>query len=174
MLTPVQLVLVCISIKVNTSAALDVWANGEMKSFVDASFTPHLTRTNTQKMESSELGFPTMIFEVAKRHQCFHELEAQVTEEYLSMKNSIQAFIGIKIYDDKKFKVLVVTRTHEARNGGKPHVDLRSSLLPTDEITDLKIRIPGKSLLWDCDDWKEKEVSDFVLDVESLRFMFRK
>jgi hypothetical protein len=151
-----------------------VCADGKTTSSVDASFTPLLARTKTQKMKSSKLGFPTMVFQVALRHQSFDKLEEQVMDEYLSMKNSIQAFIGIKIYDDKKFRVLVVTRNFDAGKFGNPRVDLRSSLLPTDEVTDLKITIPGKSLLWDYDDWIEKDVPDFVLDVESLRFMFRK
>jgi hypothetical protein len=163
-----------LSIKVNNHAALDVHGDGKMKFFADASFTPLLARTKTQAMKSSKLGFPTMVFEVARRHESFDELESEVMDEYLSMKNSIQAFIGIKIYDDKKFRVLVVTRNNDAGKFGNPRVDLRSNLLPTDEVTDLKITIPGKSLLWDCDDWIEKDVPDFVLDVESLRFMFRK
>jgi hypothetical protein len=41
-------------------------------------------------------------------------------------------------------------------------------------VTDMKITIPGKCLLWGCDEWKQKNVPDFVLKVESLRVMFRK
>jgi hypothetical protein len=153
------------------STGLDLNADGTLISHVDASFTPLLKRTDTPKMKSDENGYPTMVFQVAYRHQSFDQLVCDAEEEYLSMKNSIQVFLGMKIYDDKKFRVLLVSRQHDAENLGIPKVRQRSALLPTDEVTDLKIKIPGKSLLWGCDKWKGKKVPDFVLDVECLRAM---
>lgn len=51
---------------------------------------------------------------------------------------------------------------------------ITSEILQTDMVTDMKITIPGKCLLWGCDEWKQKNVPDFVLKVESLRVIFRK
>jgi hypothetical protein len=156
------------------STGLDLNADGTLISHVDASFTPLLERTDTPKMKSSEIGYPTMVFQVAYRHQSFDSLADDATEDYLSMENSIQVFLGMKIYDDKKFRVLLGTRHTYAENLGNPKVRQRSALLPTDQVTDLKIKIPGKSLLWGCDKWKGKKVPDFVLDVECLRVMLSK
>ena len=153
---------------------LDLNADGTLISHVDASFTPLLDRTDIPKMKSDEIGYPTMVFQVAYRHQSYHQLLCDTREEYLSMKNSIQVFLGMKIYDDKKFCVVLGTRQHDAENLGIPKVRQRSCLLDTDEVTDLKIKIPGKSLLWGCDKWKGKKVPDFELNVECLRVMLSK
>jgi hypothetical protein len=154
--------------------ALDLNADGTLISRVDASFTPLLERTDTPKMKSDENGYPTMVFQVAYRHQSFDALAWDAMNEYLLMKNGVQVFLGMKIYDDKKFRVLLGTRQHDAENLGNPKIRQRSALLPTDQVTDLKIKIPGKSLLWGCDKWKGKKVPDFELDVECLRVMLSK
>src|SRR5271155_3352434 len=157
--------------------SIGIYVDGNTtKAYVDASFTPSMKRTAAPKMKNSKIGFPTVVFQVAYRHQSIEEFEAEVVADYLSMENSIQVFIGVKIYDDKKFQVLLVSRC-SSKDGTKittPTVRQVSDIVPTDKVTNLKIRIVGKSLLWGCDEWKDKAVEDFTLDVESLRFALRR
>jgi len=159
-----------------TSIGIDVDGDNGTKAYVDASFTPSMKRTATLKMKNSEIGFPTVVFQVAYRHQPIDEFENEVVTECLSMENSIQVFIGLKIYDDKKFQVLLVSRglSQDGTKITTPKVRQVSDILPTDKVTNLKMRIAGKSLLWGCDEWKDKGVEDFMLDVESLRFALRR
>ena len=137
-----------------------------------------MTRTATPKMKNSEIEFPTMVFQVAYRHQSMAAPKHEAVSEYLSTHTSIQVFIGVKFYDDKKFQVLIARRRDEQGKANKTSsTDCHlSDILPTDKVTSVRMSIPGKSLLWGCDEWKEKEkaLPHFMLEVENLRFALRR
>jgi hypothetical protein len=138
------------------------------KSFVDATFNPR-SLVNARRFRPNEKSFPTMVLQVAYRHQTFGDLRSSAAQTYLR-EMDIQVFIGVKVYDDDKFQVFVQTRyDHGGYDEDYSDVYVRDGKLRSiTEFTGEKISIPAKAL---CGASVGKRCPDFVLDVEMLRYI---
>ena len=111
-----------------------------------------------------------MVLRVACRHQTFGELDG-IGASFLR-ETGVQVFIGIKVYDDDKFRILVQTRYdhggYEERDSCSDVYFRYGKLLSITEFTGEKIPIPAKALYGAS---VRKRVPDFVLEVEMLRYV---
>ena|SRR5271170_5087827 len=102
-----------------------------------------------------------MVLQVAYRHQTFGDLEFSALR-HCTGKTSTQVFIGIKVYDDDKFRIFAQTRYDHNDAESDSDSDVYSSygkLLSITEFTDEKISIPAITLYGAS---VRKGVPDFV------------
>jgi hypothetical protein len=109
---------------------------------------------------------PTFVVLVAYRHQSLKDFCDDITKKVFSESTSIQLVLGIKVYDDDIFSIILLRR--------KDHWE--SSVLQ--EITDLSIdtrterciTLPADALLWSDDN--TKALKDCVVELETMRYVF--
>jgi hypothetical protein len=133
------------------------------KFFVDASFVPNNFKIQTLEHRNNA----TFVVQVAYRHQSLIELREEVELKAFSPNLQIQLVLGIKIYDDNKFSVILFRRHNRKSSVVLAEVSMISTKVKTDKI----ITLPADALLWG-DDYA-KASKDCVLRLETLRSVLR-
>jgi hypothetical protein len=116
----------------------------------------------------SKQPFPTFIVVFAYRHEYWVEFLMRVLNTYFSPYTTIRLALCLKVYDDKKYQVQLMERMSDT--GGGCSVSFDTGLLCTDEVTDMKITLPGEALFWG-NIFKHGDARDYVLELESLRYI---
>lgn len=135
------------------------------KFFVDAAFVPNHPESAI-RTHPSYLPCPTFVLQVAYRFQNLSDFRKEVEIKTFSHNLSIQLVLGIKIFDDDLFSVILLRRTDRNRCDVLQQVNMISTKVKTDEIFSL----PADALLWG--DNVSKASKDCELKLESLRYVF--
>ena len=133
--------------------------NTKSKFFVDAAFVPNNFKIQTLEYKTNA----TFVVQVAYRHQSLIDLREEVELKAFSPNLQIQVVLGIKIYDDDKFSVILFRRHNRRRCVILEEVSMISTEVKTDKI----ITLPVDALLWGDDHAKASK--DCVLRLETLR-----
>ena len=141
------------------TSTVGFYYNNKSKFFVDAAFVPNNFKTQTLEYKNNA----TFVVQVAYRHQSLIELREEVELKAFSPNLQIQLVLGIKIYDDDKFSVILFRRHDRKRSVVLEEVSMISTKVKTDKI----ITLPADALLWG-DDYS-KASKDCVLRLETLR-----
>ena len=119
-------------------------------------------------MRPSKQPFPTFIVVFAYRHESWVGFIMRVFKTYFSPDTTIRLALCLKVYDDKKYQVQLMKRKYDTRSTCS--VDFDTGLLCTDEVTDMKITLPGEALFWGSF-FENGDARDYVLELESLRYI---
>jgi hypothetical protein len=133
--------------------------NTKSKFFVDAAFVPNNFKTQILEFKNTA----TFVVQVAYHHQTLKDLREEVELKAFSPNLQIQLVLGIKIYNDDKFSVILFRRHDRRRSFILEEVSMISTKVTTDKI----ITLPADALLWG-DDYA-KASKDCVLRLETLR-----
>jgi hypothetical protein len=146
-------------IKDKLTSTVGFYYKRDSKFFVDAAFVPNNFKIHTLEFKNNA----TFVVQVAYRHQSLIELRDEVELKAFSPDLQIQLVLGIKIYDDDKFSVILLQRSNRRKAIVLEEVSMISTKVKTDKI----ITLPADALLWG-DDYA-KASKDCVLRLETLR-----
>lgn len=148
------------------TTVLGIYYHNQSKVLVDAAFIPeYITSPPAMPMHPIYIPCPTLVVQVAYRHQSLKDLFKEASERLFSCNTSIQILLAIKIFDDQKFMVGVYRRGE----GDAPHVKTVTSMVSLTVPTTETITLSAKALLWGVPDLGP--MRDCVLELEPLRYI---
>jgi hypothetical protein len=143
-----------------------IYYEAKSKVLVDAAFIPdRIASPPAMPMHPYYFCCPTLVVQVAYRHQSLKDLFNEASEKLFSYNTSIQILLAIKIFDDGKF----VVGTYRRGKDNAPHTQTVTSTISLTVPTTKTITLSAEALLWGVPDLGP--MRDCVLELEPLRYI---